>query len=310
MTYAQGGLIEAGDYNGFVASVNAIWGTGTGNAGYGQSSLSTVAQSNAVTAVQWTTLIDTLNKISRHQSGGTPTGLANVNTGDIITYLSTLSSSIGTLTTNRNTINAASINAPVAATAMVNSTAWYGGTPGVNGAVKEVKYSFPSGANAMRHFFNTGGYVTFTGINSAFSGNTKSDDWETLVNNCGTIQIKGTSAAKNGGGGSPSVLNTSLGYHGLTSSYQTILQQFSPNAIGGYTSNYAIFEARLNAAVGSATEIFLKMSLFDGSGDTVFPADQVLGSVRLDYSYATPITTYLSNVWGAVNAATVTDTQT
>jgi hypothetical protein len=36
MTYASGGLIEAVDYNNFAASVNAIWGTGSGDRGYGQ----------------------------------------------------------------------------------------------------------------------------------------------------------------------------------------------------------------------------------------------------------------------------------
>jgi hypothetical protein len=44
MAYTVGGLIEATHYNGFAASVNAVWGTGTGDRGYGQSTtLSTVA---------------------------------------------------------------------------------------------------------------------------------------------------------------------------------------------------------------------------------------------------------------------------
>jgi hypothetical protein len=51
MSYSSGGLIEATDYNGFAASVNALWGTGTGQRGYGQSTtLSTVAATNTVNA--------------------------------------------------------------------------------------------------------------------------------------------------------------------------------------------------------------------------------------------------------------------
>ena len=37
MTYSQGGTIEATDYNNRATNVNAIWGTGAGSNGYGQS---------------------------------------------------------------------------------------------------------------------------------------------------------------------------------------------------------------------------------------------------------------------------------
>jgi hypothetical protein len=48
MTYVSGQLIQATDYNGFVndtvgANINATWSTGTTDAGYGQSALTTVS---------------------------------------------------------------------------------------------------------------------------------------------------------------------------------------------------------------------------------------------------------------------------
>ena len=58
MTYSIGGLIEATDYNGFAsttvgANVNDVWGTGSGDKGWGQTALTTVAVAGTVTATQW-----------------------------------------------------------------------------------------------------------------------------------------------------------------------------------------------------------------------------------------------------------------
>ena len=101
MAYSSGGLIEATDYNGFAASVNAIWGTGSGSSGYGQSTtLSTVAAANTVTATQWATLIARIDSMRQHQSGVT-SGLTQPTTGDTITFLSTLNTQVTTITNNK-----------------------------------------------------------------------------------------------------------------------------------------------------------------------------------------------------------------
>lgn len=298
MTYASGGLIQATDYNGFVASVNAIWGTGSGDSGYGQTStLSTVAASNTVTAAQWSTLIARINSMRQHQSGVT-SGLTSPITGDIITFLSTMSTQISTITTNRLSANAVGTQAN--ATAMTSATGW------VTSAVKEVSYTWSSAA-AMRYFFNSGGYVSFTGANSALAGNTKSTDWDALLTACGVVRINAQTSQKVGGSGTPSVNNTNLGFYDLTTSDQTILQQYSTTATGGYNLNYATFQARLNAAAGSSTILYMKMTLTDASGDVL--DDTVSGTVQLDYSHVPPSTTYLSNVWGALTATQVTNTQ-
>ena len=59
MAYSSGGLIQATDYNGFASSVNGLWGTGSGNSGYGQSSTvpTVTGGTDTVTATQWATLI-------------------------------------------------------------------------------------------------------------------------------------------------------------------------------------------------------------------------------------------------------------
>jgi len=90
MSYSQGGTIEATDYNGFAASVNAVWGSGTGDSGYGQTStLSTVAAGNTVTATQWATLIARLDSMRNHQAG-TASGITQPTAGDLISYISNI----------------------------------------------------------------------------------------------------------------------------------------------------------------------------------------------------------------------------
>jgi len=53
MTYSVSGVIQATDYNSFAAPINSLWGVGTSDAGYGQSTtLSSVTAVNTVTATQ------------------------------------------------------------------------------------------------------------------------------------------------------------------------------------------------------------------------------------------------------------------
>jgi hypothetical protein len=298
MTSASGGLIEATDYNGFVASVNAIWGVGSGDSGYGQTTtLSTVAVSNTVTATQWATLITRINSMSSHQSGS-PTALSNPTAGDIITYLSTLSSAISTITTNRLNANAVGT---AANTTISNTNIW------ITSSTKEISLTWAN-ADAMRYFFNAGGYVTFTTADSVLSGNTKSTDWDALLAACGTVRINAQTSEKVGGSGTPTVNNTNLGFYDLTTGNQTILQQFSTTVAGGYNSNNAQYRARLNASAGSATILYVNALLTDGAADSN-AADNVTGNVIFTVSVVPPSTAHISNVWGSITAATVTNTQ-
>lgn len=75
MSYSQGGLIQASDYNSIVGSnsttagtINYVLSTGNGQYGYGQTALTTVSQAGLVTATQWSTAIGKLNSLSAHQT--------------------------------------------------------------------------------------------------------------------------------------------------------------------------------------------------------------------------------------------------
>ena len=99
MAYSSGGLIQATDYNGFASSVNTLWGTGSGNYGYGQSStVPTVnATTDTVTATQWATMIARMQSMQQHQANNTTGVPGQPTAGSIITYLSTVSTCISTI---------------------------------------------------------------------------------------------------------------------------------------------------------------------------------------------------------------------
>jgi hypothetical protein len=287
MTYASGGLIQASDYNTWANSVNGVWGAGSGDYGYGQTStLATVAASNTVTAAQWATLIARYDSIRRHQVNA-PSGITQPQTGNTITYLSAIN------TVNTNIWNGrytwAANGSATYARSNANAATW------ITSATREATISFAS-ANAMRYFFNAGGYIQFSGVSSAVSGNTKSDDWETLLNNCGYVRILPWTSDRQTASGTPTIYNQGLGFWSLNTGNQIILRQYSPNTLGGYNLNYATFQARLNATAGSSTVMTVSMVLTDASGDVL--NDTVGSGVYLEVWVVPPATTWISNTWG------------
>jgi len=294
MTYASGGLIEATDYNGFVSSVNTLWGTGAGDSGYGQTTtLSTVtAASSTVTATQWSDLIARINSLRNHQTaGGLGSGITQPSTGNTITYLSSLSTQISTATTNR-LLNAGDGNAAAGGggtTAVSNATGWT-----VTRSL-EISYTFLS-ANQMRYFFNTGGFFDYNATSSVLAGNTKSTDWDALCTAFGTTRIRAQSSSKEGGSGSLNINNTNAGFYDLTTSNTAVMRQYSPTATGGYTSNYITSYARLNAVPGSSTIIYLLIVFQDDAADTL--DDTVSGTATLNTAGYASGNSYIANTWG------------
>lgn len=278
MAYSSGGLIEATDYNGFAASVNAVWGSGSSDRGYGQSTtLSTVAATNTVTATQWATLIARIDSMRQHQSG-TTSGLTQPSTGDTIAFVTNTTTQIGVIDTNR-----LSNNVGVTQLATANAS---GSTGWTSNAVRECKFTFSS-ANAMRYFFNAGGTITCNTISSSFSGNTKSNNWDTIAN------------------GVSSTVTNSIFWNNLSTSNYTLTSGTGSGA--DYGSNVLYLQARLNAAPGSSTEIIIRAYFVDGAADGF--DDTVSGTARVDAAANGATTTYLTNTWGtptATNNLTVT----
>ncbi len=313
MAYAQGGLIAATDYNGFVGpdpsttagQLNAVWATGNGQYGYGQTPVAqSAATAGLVTATQWSTLINTLNNVNAHQSGS-GTGISAVTTGSTIAYLSTLSTSLSTIYTNH--LNFASQGSTLAgATFSPNFTV--ADTASAETWTFTRTVTFASG-DAARYFFNAGGQLNFVTISATNNdGTSRSGDWVTLIaTNLGSINaIRATTNGGIGGtGGTINTNNTSFGYYNGTTT-STITKQIT-STTSLYTGDYITVGFRNSAANASGhgdngTTFYLDFTVYSAAR-----TDPTLGAVfndsinvtwnhRIDIVY--PETTYLASSWG------------
>lgn len=315
MTYSQYGLIQAADYNSFASSINSVWGIGTGNYGYGQSTtLSTVAGGSTVNiaSTEWSTAVSRINTIRAHQSGATYSPAA-ITSGGLITYLSDFSTTVNTIVTNRNVFNA---NGTDSTSNYDNAAGWY------TSAQREVSITFASG-DAARYFFNAGGQIRVS-FSLTSPDNSKSTDWQSLCTNMGTLVFGANSFAKSGGGGAtPSTLNSGIGYYSLTTGYQTLIQQYSNGSAGAYyNANYIQFQAKSNGTVGSNADkgsvVTINANFIDAATDSTYPAlygtpdqiDEVHGTLRMAVTIRYPSTTYLTSTWGTPTVAQVTNNNT
>jgi hypothetical protein len=255
MSYASGGLIQATDYNGFVGgattptgTINYVWSTGNGQYGYGQTALPTVSSTGVVYATQWATAINTINLISKHQSGSV-TSLTAPSAGSLIAYLSAVTTSIATINTN-HLANA------VAGTTVVGATFNPGETVSNQQAAATFvitrTVTFNGGPDAARYFFNAGGRLNLiiSAVNNDGSG--RSGDMVSLLNgNIGGITnfAATTNSGRIGSGGTSATNLTSAGYYNITTSNTTIVQATSTTS--GYTSDYANIFVSTNGVQGT-----------------------------------------------------------
>lgn len=313
MTYAQGGLIQAVDYNTFaqggaspdnnVANINTIWGVGTGDKGWGQSTTVTpVSVAATVTATQWSTLFSRFTS-SASQTNTTVTAVANPVTGDTIDFKNNFSTNLSSVFTNRN--NAVGVGTTITANGVATrSTAW------ATSLTATHTITFAS-ANAMRYFFNGGGRITWTGARSGGSVSDKNTSWTNLLTACGTLNwttgtstqtIAGTSytgTTKIGGSGTPTTLLTTVGFYDFLTTDQEVFKQFSSTYL--YTVNFVSINVKVNALPGSGTVMTLTVLFSDVEAD---PEENVDGTLTSTITAVAPSTTYLTEAsWGTPTLA-------
>jgi hypothetical protein len=318
MTYTSGGLIQATDYNGFVstnaANINDLWGAGSGDEGYGQTAISTVSAAGTITATQWATLVNTLSSIGS-QTNTTLTARTAPTTGTLISILSAVNTDITNVTTNRN--NAAAVGSQFTGYSGTNSK-----TAGTSGATWTITFTntvtFAS-ANAARYFFNGGGLIKLD-VSKTATGNLGDPEWNDLASTlCGDIYISGagtahtiagtsyTGTTKIGGTGTPSTLQTSLGWYNLTTGDQVIYKQFADTA--PYTNNFIQHSAR---TAGSGTQLVITTLWSASDGDTISGGTASSGATpgtapTTICTYFPPSTTYLTSAsWGTPTVAATT----
>ena len=310
MAYSQGGLILATDYNNFLTGsnqFNTVWATGTGNAGYGQTALSTVSVDGTVTATQWATLINSLNSALTHQAGS-GSGISATTAGTTVSYLSSLSTNINTAYTNRlNFATSGSTSAAQGSTATVFS----------NATTNAPSASFTYGtrcafatADAARYFFNAGGRLKFN-VSAAQSSSTtaRTNAIISLVGYFGAVQTFGatTNGGRTGTGGTVTTNDTAKGYWTTTKATNTTLQAIT-SAAANYTNDTASIYVNLNGTAGANGDNGLNVDFYltltsaggNAANSATYKFDDSYGvsitrSIDITYPESTNLTT---NSWG------------
>lgn len=311
MTYTAGQLVLASDYNNFVGGntanvsgqLNTILGMGYGNAGYGQSAVSNVSATisgNLITATQWTTLVNNINTVRKHQSGAGFTNLSTYVAGTIVNANNAIGSNLTTAYTNR-------INYTAEGTTTTGSTFSPAFTAPNDTNPATFQFSrtatFAS-ANQARFFFNAGGQLNFvvTGVTNTGSTNRGASLATLAATNFGSMRVRAANnSGRTGSGGTVSSSDTVLGYYKSTSSNATAV------AITGVTSSYTSdtceFYVKTNGAQGSngdaGSTMTLSMQLFSGAqSPAIDDSINITVNHRIDVIY--PSTTFLANTWGSV----------
>lgn len=292
MTYASGGLIQAEDYNVFAFRVNRVWGTGTGDSGYGQSTtIANISASTTVTASQWSTIRDRVNSATQHQFG-TNSNVGVFSSGAVVSYNANVPINLDRIYDNRLIFN--STRGTPSTTTLGN--VWNTATPTVFNQVRTI--TFTSG-DAARYFFNGGGRIGIALSVSSGTDNNKETDWTNLTAAVGTYSIDALTSVRSGTGANVTVDGSANGYHDLSSANVTLIKISSTTS--PYTANNLEIIIKTNGTQGSngdkGSVLTCYINYYDAESD-LWAADAVNMTMWANVVITPPETTNLTNTWG------------
>lgn len=285
---AVGDLITAARYNNAQARVAAIMGVGSTTEGYGQTlNSSQVSTALTVTAVQVNALYADLVAGRIHQTGSTPTTIAEIVVGNSIadaTSDNPNGAKKGFLDYEAliTTFEADPARFAVAASQTTNGTgvtstrtaAWNTDIAHV------VRVNFTT-ADARRNYFNAGGTIKFEAT-LASAGDAKSNDWASMLTNMGTIAMGYTATTTTGTG-----TTSSIGNFDLTSSNQVI---FRKPGTGVYSANDYYVYAKAN----SATQLEFTLQFQEEAAGNPNFDEQVNGTLVNSVKFKRPSGSYVT----------------
>lgn len=312
MSYSSGGLIQASDYNTFngaqtanvSGTLSTVLSTGRGNAGYGQTMVSNVSAASTVTATQWTTLVNAVNVVRKHQSGAGFTNIGTYTAGTTINATNDVGGNLTNAYTNRLSYSAEGTTTTGATFSPVFTAA-------NDTSAQTVAFSRTAtfaNADAARYFFNAGGQLNFVFTSITNTGGTSrgADIGNLAVTNFASKRVLGGNAgARTGSGGTlNSDLTTTTGYYALTTS-NVALTQITSTATA-YTGDIFYFYVKTNGVQGSnadnGTIITMSPHITMGAQSPAFnDGYTVTVNHRVDIIY--PSTSFLANTWGSVTIA-------
>jgi len=307
MTYSAGNTIIDDDYNIFatgnaagsgdnnVANINTVWGSGTSDKGYGQTStLAAVSAGATVQATSWANLVARNTSLANHQ-GSSITSITQPTAGNTISAFTALSTNITTTFNNRN--NAAGSGS--------DSTVTSSSTSGWNNSATLSKTFTFSSANAYRYFFNAGGMIRISWSRSGGTSSDQNTTWTNLLTASGTLVLTGAAASKSiagtsytgltkiGGSGTPTTLVTTEGAYALNSTPSLNFKQV-PSA------PYGANEIEVSYSTTSTViTIYTDLSDDYAPPDPASP-DNVDGTLTQVSTIRYPSTTYITSTWGTV----------
>ena len=270
MTYNTGGPIQATDYNTFstlASGMNQVYAdfypgaTTLPDAGYGYGqtpALTSTASGQNITALQWASLFDTMKKSGTHQGTTVvpPLPIVNPVSGGTIVAENTptaLAASIALLSTNR-------FNLAVGQSTLTTGTPYTQTVATIPWTTSlTFNYQVDLGTwNNARYFFNSGGKLQLNGSYApAGSPTPEENQWILMLGNMSPLVFAYNSTTPNIGTG-----GTSVGFYGLTTSYQTIyIKTYGTGTY--YSANYIQVSAKLNAAAGTNGLIDFRIALVD-----------------------------------------------
>jgi len=274
MAYSAGDTILDDEYNDFVGKATSPYGynhfAGTGATIYGlnQTSIATVSAGGTINASSWNSLFTGIDNIANHTNASVTS--SSVSAGDTIAIRSALISDLATLA-------AAVAAGSTSATALADRAAGTTTNTGTWNSTSTIERSITFANEAtMRAFFNAGGSIKIDpGTSGSVDGN-KDTVFEELTAAVGVLEFKAHATTRSGSGETQTSFDSGAGFHDLGSnSYQSKLKLTSNNS--GYTSDYIEIFVKINAAVGTATVLTVKMVGSDPAADDTYTSPNTSG---------------------------------
>lgn len=268
-----GSRIFASDYVAIQDKAQALLGIGSGSRGYGQTVQSSdVFVGNEITKVQWDLLRFDIINIRLHQDGVLP-DIVTVNKGDPIVFgANHPNTNYNTLveTAITNKFQVAGSQSVVNSKGSVSYSSSWSNSAQFTLTVTGVGVTNNDKADNLRYFFNSGGKVRISSSISGGSNTAQVNAWKNIL----------TSVATKAFGADTDPL---INYYTLTNSFQTYFQESLSTP---YSANSYRLEARTdvsNNSNGTATTLFLRVSLNDDYVDTQPspPSDLVDGTLTI-----------------------------
>lgn len=256
MSAGVGSLIEKADYDTIKAKVDLVFGSGSGQSGYGQTVTSpTVSAGSVIYAANWLALRNDMVKARQHQTGGTigtSSALDGANllvpaSGGSITEAlrNQFNAFSNTITSDKFSIGAGQFSSEGLITG-TRTTAW-------NGTLTHV-VTISSTADNMRYFFNAGGKISISASRSGGTSSSKNTTWDTMFTQMGQFLIDYSQTTYTGSSASGSA----TGWFDLSTSNTLIAEKAAPS--GSYAENRYYIYARRDAG---ATQLILTIEFRD-----------------------------------------------